>query len=112
MEICLFRLPGYGLDQLPCTGNRDIPCRHPNSSVPTKQIIAMNFDQAKALLFIPDSTAEAEALARTTHMGSHLAFAIDLPPLLTDPTLDPVAFTLGHVDRFRSSVKEAFSPFF
>ena len=69
MEICLFRLPGYGLDQLPCTGNRDIPCRHPNSSVPTKQIIAMNFGQAKALLFIPDSTAEAEALARTTHMG-------------------------------------------
>jgi LmbE family N-acetylglucosaminyl deacetylase len=43
---------------------------------------------------------------------SHLAFAIDLSPLLTDPTSDPVDFTLGHIDRFRASVTEAFSPFF
>jgi len=44
--------------------------------------------------------------------ASHLAFAIDLTPLLADPTLDPVEFTLGHIDRFRTSVQEAFSPFF
>jgi len=43
---------------------------------------------------------------------THLAFAIDLTPLLTDLTLDPAAFILSHVDKFRANVQSAFGGFF
>lgn len=37
--------------------------------------------------------------------ATHLCLAMDLTPLITDDTLDPVDFTLGVVDRFREDVR-------
>ncbi len=50
--------------------------------------------------------------ANATFLNSHasdqtsqLCLAMDLTPLILDDTLDPVAFTLGAVDRFREDVR-------
>jgi len=49
--------------------------------------------------------------AHATYSASHatdettgLTYAMDLTPLVTDISLDPAAFTLSHIDRFRDDV--------
>ncbi len=51
--------------------------------------------------------------AQATYFASHgvdrssgLNFAIDLSPLLADPSLDPLDHVLVHVDRFRADVAD------
>lgn len=49
----------------------------------------------------------ANATYFTSHAvdaATHLAFAMDLTPLVQDDSLDPVAYTLGFIDRFRQDV--------
>jgi LmbE family N-acetylglucosaminyl deacetylase len=43
--------------------------------------------------------------SHATDAESGLVFAMDLTPLVTDHTLDPVAFTLGFVERFAADVR-------
>jgi len=44
--------------------------------------------------------------------ASQLSLAMDLTPLILDDNLDPVAFTLGAVDRFREDVRSRLSAAF
>ncbi len=51
--------------------------------------------------------------AHATYAASHatdettgLTYAMDLTPLVTDTTLDPAAFVLAHIDRFRDDVAD------
>jgi LmbE family N-acetylglucosaminyl deacetylase len=55
--------------------------------------------RANATYFSPHAVDQA----------SHLAFAMDLTPLVLDDQLDPIAYTLGFVDRFRQDVSEKLS---
>lgn len=51
----------------------------------------------------------ANATYFTSHavdQATHLAFAMDLTPLVQDDQLDPVAYTLGFIDRFRQDVSQ------
>lgn len=51
----------------------------------------------------------ANATYFTSHAvdaASHLAFAMDLTPLVLDDQLDPIAYTLGFIDRFRNDVAD------
>lgn len=45
------------------------------------------------------------AASHATDQATHLALAIDLSALLKDTRLDPVAFALGFIDRFRASAE-------
>jgi LmbE family N-acetylglucosaminyl deacetylase len=56
--------------------------------------------------------------ANATYAASHgtdqtefSSYAMDLTPLVTDPSLDPVAFALGAVDRFRDDVRARLARF-
>jgi LmbE family N-acetylglucosaminyl deacetylase len=48
----------------------------------------------------------------TTDRASQVILAMDLTPLAHDASLDPVAYALGYVDRFRESVRSALAPHF
>jgi hypothetical protein len=51
----------------------------------------------------------ANATFHTSHAvdgARAVTWAMDLTPLVRDETLDPVEFTLGHVDRLRADVAE------
>lgn len=57
--------------------------------------------------------------ANATFLNSHasdqatqLCLAMDLTPLILDDTMDPVAFTLGAIDRFRDDVRTRLSESF
>ncbi len=47
--------------------------------------------------------------SHSSDQASQLCFAMDLTPLILDDSLDPVAFTLGAVDRFRDDVRSRLS---
>ena len=58
-----------------------------------------------------DLATAGRRLAHATYYASHgtdqesaLSFAMDLTPLVDDPTLDLAAYVLGLVDRFRADV--------
>jgi LmbE family N-acetylglucosaminyl deacetylase len=56
----------------------------------------------------------AHATFHTSHATDRLAgitWAMDLTPLITDPTLDIAAFTLAHIDRLRADVAQRLSRF-
>lgn len=50
--------------------------------------------------------------SHASDQASQLSLAIDLTPLILDDSLDPVAFTLGAVDRFREDVRSRLSAAF
>jgi len=50
--------------------------------------------------------------SHASDQASQLSLAMDLTPLILDDNLDPVAFTLGAVDRFREDVRSAISEAF
>jgi len=50
--------------------------------------------------------------SHASDQASQLSFAMDLTPLMLDDNLDPVAFTLGAVDRFREDVRSRLSAAF
>ncbi len=43
--------------------------------------------------------------SHATDASDQIWFAMDLAPLVRDPSLDPVAFTAGHIERFREDVE-------
>ena len=54
--------------------------------------------------------------AHATYFASHgvdqstqVNFAMDLTPLVQDPSLDPLEYTLGHVDRLKADVRQRIS---
>jgi len=56
----------------------------------------------------------ANATFHTSHATDKLAgitWAMDLTPLLRDPALHPLDFTLGHIDRLRADVAARFAKF-
>lgn len=56
----------------------------------------------------------ANATFHTSHATDKLTgitWAMDLTPLLTDPTRDPLEFTLGYIDRLRAEVETRFRKF-
>ncbi len=66
-----------------------------------------------------DLAAMGRRSANATFLSSHssdqasqLCLAMDLTPLIQDDSLDPVAFTLGAVDRFREDVRSRLSESF
>lgn len=50
--------------------------------------------------------------SHASDQASQLSLAMDLTPLILDDNLDPVAFTLGAVDRFREDVRSRLSAAF
>lgn len=65
-----------------------------------------------------DLAAVGRRLANATFAESHmtdavnaLSWAMDLTPLLLDPTLDPAQFTLAHLDRLKADVAQRISRF-
>lgn len=66
-----------------------------------------------------DLAVQGRRLANATFFDSHSVddaeqvwFAMDLTPLVADPSLDPVAYTAGHIERFRADVEGAVGAFF
>lgn len=49
--------------------------------------------------------------SHATDAATQVSFAMDLTPLVLDDSLDPVAFTLGAVDRFRGDVSARLQKF-
>lgn len=65
-----------------------------------------------------DLAAVGRRLANATFYDSHttdqanaLTWAIDLTPLAQDDSLDVIAFTLAHIDRFKNDVAQRFARF-
>jgi hypothetical protein len=63
-----------------------------------------------------DLATAGRRLAHATYYASHgtdqesaLSFAMDLTPLVADPTLDIAEYVLGYVDRFREDVVKRMS---
>jgi LmbE family N-acetylglucosaminyl deacetylase len=44
--------------------------------------------------------------------SDHLWYAMDLTPLVEDHSIDPVEFTLAHIDKFKSDVRQNWGQFF
>jgi len=66
-----------------------------------------------------DLAVEGRRRANATFFDSHsvdatdqLWFAMDLTPLVLDDQLDPVQFTLAHIDNFKATVAQNWGPFF
>ncbi|MDE0827054.1 MAG: PIG-L family deacetylase [Akkermansiaceae bacterium] len=66
-----------------------------------------------------DLAVRGRALANATFFdshsvdaASHVWYAMDLTPLLHDPSLDPVQFTLAHIDKFKADVSQNLGPHF
>ena len=49
--------------------------------------------------------------SHATDQSDQIWFAMDLTPLVRDPSLDPVAFTTAHIDRFREDVERRIGRF-
>jgi LmbE family N-acetylglucosaminyl deacetylase len=49
---------------------------------------------------------------RATDQADEVVVAMDLTPLVRNDHLDPVAFVLGAIDRFRAEVEDALRPYF
>lgn len=61
-----------------------------------------------------DLATEGRRRANATYLTAHsvdqasqISYAMDLTPLVRDPSIDVLDFTLGFIDRFRSSVESA-----
>jgi LmbE family N-acetylglucosaminyl deacetylase len=66
-----------------------------------------------------DLAVQGRRLANATFFDSHsvddaeqLWFAMDLTPLVDDPTIDPVEFTAGFIRRFEEDVRDAVGKYF
>jgi hypothetical protein len=65
-----------------------------------------------------DLATRGRRRANATYAASHgtdtatsLSYAMDLTPLVIDPSLSPVAFIRGFLDRFRADVEGRISKF-
>jgi LmbE family N-acetylglucosaminyl deacetylase len=66
-----------------------------------------------------DLAVQGRALANATFFdshsvdaASHVWYAMDLTPLIQDDTLDPLQFTLAHIDKLKSDVAQNFGAYF
>lgn len=66
-----------------------------------------------------DLAVQGRALANATFFDSHSSdtashvwYAMDLTPLVQDDSLDPVAFTLAHIQKFEADVRSNWGAFF
>lgn len=65
-----------------------------------------------------DLATAGRRLANATYLASHetdeetaLTFAMDLSPLVHDPSLDPIAYVTGYIDRFKVDVERRIAKF-
>lgn len=65
-----------------------------------------------------DLATAGRRLANATYLASHdtdeetaLTFAMDLTPLVEDPSLDPTGYVTGYIDRFKADVESRIAKF-
>ncbi len=83
--------------------------QHPNLALPLVGVFDSQIVGGKRYDLAEDGLRRANATyfdSHTTDGATQLSFAMDLTPLVINPSLDISEFTLGFVDRLRADVEE------
>lgn len=88
--------------------------RHPELAAELLKVFDSQISGGKRYDVAALGRRSAHATFHTAHATDRLTavtWAMDLTPLVADPSLDPVAFTLGAIDRLRSDVEARMKKF-